>query len=89
MFAAPIHEFLDTSGLKLEEDINSCSNVKRRLILRLAFFTFNTFIAAMFPFIGDFVNLCGSLSLVPLTFVFPSMIFIKVYNTKICMIWPG
>jgi proton-coupled amino acid transporter len=27
---------------------------------------------------GDFVNLLGSFSLVPLTFMFPSMLFLKV-----------
>lgn len=78
MFAAPIHEALDTRFLRLDESMHSRENVKRRFFLRALLFTGNTFITAAFPFMGDFVNLIGSFTLVPLTFVFPSMIFIKV-----------
>ncbi|KAB2633269.1 proline transporter 2-like [Pyrus ussuriensis x Pyrus communis] len=78
MFVAPIHEFLDTKFLKLDKSMNSKGNLKRRLYVRALLFAVNTFVTAAFPFMGDFVNLFGSFTLVPLTFVFPSMIFIKV-----------
>ncbi|OVA20557.1 Amino acid transporter [Macleaya cordata] len=78
MFIAPIHEALDTKFLKLDENMNSMNNIKRRFILRATLFSSNTFITAAFPFMGDFVNLIGSFALFLLTFVFPSMIFIKV-----------
>ncbi|KAH7528328.1 hypothetical protein FEM48_Zijuj05G0061000 [Ziziphus jujuba var. spinosa] len=78
MFVAPIHEALDTNFLKLDESMNSKENCKRRFFLRAFIFTINSFVTAAFPFMGDFVNLFGSFSLIPLTFTFPSMIFIKV-----------
>ncbi|GAB4852588.1 hypothetical protein Ancab_016802 [Ancistrocladus abbreviatus] len=78
MFAQPIYEVLDTKFLKSEESVCSRENFKRRFILRALVLTVNTFVAAALPFIGDFINLVGSFILVPLTFVFPSMIFIKV-----------
>eukprot|EP00262_Sarcandra_glabra_P019785 TRINITY_DN7616_c0_g2_i3.p1 TRINITY_DN7616_c0_g2~~TRINITY_DN7616_c0_g2_i3.p1 ORF type:complete len:189 (-),score=11.82 TRINITY_DN7616_c0_g2_i3:142-708(-) len=78
MFAAPIHEALDTKFSKLEESMYSRENMKRRFVLRVLLFTLNTFVTAMFPFMGDFVNLFGSFALFLLTFVFPSMIFIKI-----------
>lgn len=78
MFVAPIHEALDTKFLKLDESMHSKNNIKRRFYLRALLFMGNTFVTAAFPFMGDFVNLFGSFTLVPLTFVFPSMIFIKV-----------
>ncbi|KAK1290776.1 Proline transporter 1 [Acorus calamus] len=78
MFIAPIHEALDTKFLRLDEKISSKENLIHRFLLRSSLFTLNTFLAAAFPFMGDFVNLLGSFSLFPLTFVFPSMIFIKV-----------
>lgn len=80
MFVAPIHEFLDTKFLKLDKSMNSKGNLKRRLYVRALLFAVNTFVTAAFPFMGDFVNLFGSFTLVPLTFVFPSMIFIKVIS---------
>ncbi|KAL3748092.1 hypothetical protein ACJRO7_009335 [Eucalyptus globulus] len=78
MFVAPIHETLDTKFLKLEETMNSATNLKRRLLLRAALFAINTFLTAAFPFMGDFVNFFGSFTLIPLVFVFPSLIFLKV-----------
>ncbi|KAM0946975.1 putative amino acid transporter, transmembrane domain-containing protein [Dioscorea sansibarensis] len=78
MFCAPIHEALDTKFLRLDEKMFSKDNLFRRFILRSIVFGINTFITALFPFMGDFVNLFGSFTLCPLTFVFPSMIFIKV-----------
>ena len=78
MFLAPIHETLDTKFLKLDESMDSKENIKRRFYVRALLFSFNTFVTAAFPFMGDFVNLFGSFTLIPITFVFPSMIFLKV-----------
>ncbi|XXG88820.1 hypothetical protein AAC387_Pa12g0978 [Persea americana] len=78
MFIIPIHEALDTKLLKLDQSMHSKVNFKRLLGLRALLFSLNTFVTAMFPFMGDFVNLFGSFTLFPLTFVFPSMIFIQI-----------
>ncbi|KAI3717811.1 hypothetical protein L1987_69661 [Smallanthus sonchifolius] len=78
MFIAPIHETLDTKFLRLEKSIHSRANIKNLLLVRALVFTSNTLVTAAFPFMGDFVNLLGSFSLIPLTFIFPSMIYIKV-----------
>ena len=78
MFVAPIHEAFDTMFLKVGKGMHSRENIKRLFLLRAVFFAVNTLVAAAFPFMGDFVNLLGSFSLIPLTFMFPSMIFIKV-----------
>ncbi|KAH0975413.1 hypothetical protein GBA52_017312 [Prunus armeniaca] len=78
MFVTPIHEAIDTKFLKLDKCMNTKENLKRKFFLRAFFFIANTFVTSAIPFMGDFVNLFGSFSLVPLTFVFPSMIFIKL-----------
>lgn len=78
MFLQPVHEALDTKFLDLNESTYSKENLKRRLLLRILLFSGNTLVAAAIPFMGDFVNLLGSFTLVPLTFIFPSMIFLKV-----------
>lgn len=77
-FIAPVHEALDTKFLNLNKGIHSRENIKRLILLRTSLFSLNTLVAAALPFMGDFVNLLGSFLLIPLTFVFPSMIFIKV-----------
>ncbi|KAL9271115.1 Proline transporter 1-like protein [Drosera capensis] len=78
MFLQPVHEALDTKFLKLDKSINSRQNLQRRFVLRALLFTVTTFVAAALPFIGDFINFLGSFALIPLTFIFPSMIFLKV-----------
>jgi len=82
IFIAPVHEALDTKFLKLDESMHSRENIKRLLCVRAFLFTGNTLVTAAFPFMGDFVNLFGSFTLIPLTFVFPSMIFIKIKGKK-------
>ncbi|KAJ8771261.1 hypothetical protein K2173_026438 [Erythroxylum novogranatense] len=78
MFAAPVHEFLDTRYLDPNHKIHSKQNILRLLGLRAIFFSVNTLVAAAFPFVADFVSLIGSFMLIPLTFLFPSLVFLKV-----------
>lgn len=88
-FIAPVHEALDTKFLNLNKGIHSRENIKCLISLRAMLFTLNTLVAAALPFMGDFVNLLGSFLLIPLTFLFPSMIYIKVKRetTKINQVW--
>jgi len=67
MFTAPVHEALDTRLQRLHEGTSSRYNLTRRLCARGLVLGFNVFVAALFPFMGDFVNLFGSFALVPLT----------------------
>lgn len=78
MFVQPVHEALDTKFLKLNEGIYSTENLKRRFFLRAFVLSGTTVVAAAIPFMGDFANLVGSFILITITFIFPSMIFIKV-----------
>jgi hypothetical protein len=82
MFAAPIHEAMDTRLQRLDEGMFSRHNMARRLVARGLLFSVNVFVTALFPFMGDFVNLFGSFALFPLTFIFPSMMVLKV--TSFC-----
>ncbi|XP_072964259.1 proline transporter 1-like isoform X2 [Typha angustifolia] len=81
IFVAPIHEALDTKFQRLEESMFSKYNLVCRFFSRALLFGVNTFITSLFPFMGDFVNLFGSFTLFPLTFLFPSMVFIKITST--------
>ncbi|KAG2593702.1 proline transporter 1-like [Panicum virgatum] len=78
LFAVPIHEAMDTRLQRLEEGMFSRYNLTRRFFARGLMFGFNIFVTALFPFMGDFVNLFGSFALVPLTFMFPSMVVLKI-----------
>ncbi|KAM0931189.1 hypothetical protein ACQ4PT_000296 [Festuca glaucescens] len=78
LFTVPIHEAMDTRLQRLDEGMFSRHNMARRLVARAVLFGVNVFVTALFPFMGDFVNLFGSFALFPLTFIFPSMIVLKM-----------
>ncbi|BAB92574.1 proline transport protein-like [Oryza sativa Japonica Group] len=78
LFTVPIHEALDTQMQRLDEGMFSRYNLGRRLLARGLVFGANAFVTALFPFMGDFVNLFGSFVLFPLTFMFPSMVVLKI-----------
>ncbi|XP_057249071.1 proline transporter 1-like [Beta vulgaris subsp. vulgaris] len=83
MFVQPVHEALDTRFLNFQESLYSKGNLIRRLFLRASLFTVNSFVTAAIPFMGDFINLLGSFTLVALTFIFPSMIFLKIKGNTV------
>ncbi|KAJ8759603.1 hypothetical protein K2173_008783 [Erythroxylum novogranatense] len=70
IFACPSYEYLDTtfgpkvSGLRLQK-------LSLRVGLRGTYLAVSTVIAALLPFIGDFIGLIGSVCVLPLTFVIP------------------
>ncbi|KAL6616576.1 hypothetical protein ACP70R_038846 [Stipagrostis hirtigluma subsp. patula] len=82
LFAVPIHEAMDTRLQRLDEGMFSRYNLTRRFVSRGLLFGFNVFVTALFPFMGDFVNLFGSFALFPLTFIFPSMVVLKIKPVK-------
>ncbi|KAF8755773.1 hypothetical protein HU200_011242 [Digitaria exilis] len=69
--ADPRGAALDT---RLDEGMFSGHNLTRRLGARGLVLGVNVFVTALFPFMADFVDLFGSFALVPLTFVFPSIL---------------
>ncbi|KAL5226453.1 hypothetical protein ABZP36_014718 [Zizania latifolia] len=77
LFTVPVHEALDTQLQRLDEGMFSRYNLGRRLLARGLVFAVNALVTALFPFMGDFVNLFGSFALFPLTFIFPSMLVLK------------
>ncbi|EMS60331.1 hypothetical protein TRIUR3_15438 [Triticum urartu] len=90
LFTVPIHEGMDTGLQRLEEGMFSRYNMTRRLFARGLLFGVNVFVTALFPFMGDFVNLFGSFALFPLTFMFPSMIVLKIKGEcdgRWCRLW--
>lgn len=43
----------------------------------------NTFVAALLPFLGDFMSLTGALSTLPLTFVLANHMYLKAKKDKL------
>ncbi|KAK7387433.1 hypothetical protein VNO78_28239 [Psophocarpus tetragonolobus] len=82
IFASPMYEFLDTKyGIK-----GSAIHVKNmgfRIVVRGGYLAFNTFVAALLPFLGDFMTLTGAISVFPLTFILANHMYLKAKKEKL------
>lgn len=68
IFASPTYEFLDTRyGIKGSAFLPR--NLGFRTLVRGGYLVLTTFLAALLPFLGDFMSLTGATSVFPLTFI--------------------
>ncbi|KAL5210957.1 hypothetical protein ABZP36_006580 [Zizania latifolia] len=82
IFASPMYEFLDTKFGSGHGGPFAIHNVMFRVAVRGGYLTVNTLVAAMLPFLGDFMSLTGALSTFPLTFVLANHMYLRVKQHK-------
>ncbi|XP_020273599.1 probable proline transporter 2 isoform X2 [Asparagus officinalis] len=83
IFASPMYEYLDTQYGRGKGNAFSFHNVSFRVLVRGGYLTVNTFVAALLPFLGDFMSLTGALSTFPLTFVLANHMYLKAKKNKL------
>ncbi|KAG6530995.1 hypothetical protein ZIOFF_004767 [Zingiber officinale] len=83
IFASPMYEFLDTKYGRGKGNAFSFYNLSFRVLVRGGYLTVSTFVAALLPFIGDFMSLTGALSTYPLTFVLANHMYLKIKKSKL------
>ncbi|KAE9465243.1 hypothetical protein C3L33_02847, partial [Rhododendron williamsianum] len=75
IFASPMYEYLDTRyGIKGSP--LAFQNLSFRIMVRGGYLAINTFVAALLPFLGDFMSLTGAVSTFPLTFVLANHMYL-------------
>lgn len=83
IFASPMYEFLDTKYGSGRGGPFEIHNVAFRVAVRGGYLTVNTLVAAVLPFLGDFMSLTGALSTFPLTFVLANHMYLMVKGPKL------
>ncbi|KAL6643054.1 hypothetical protein ACP70R_021235 [Stipagrostis hirtigluma subsp. patula] len=83
IFASPMYEFLDTKYGSRHGGPFAVHNIVFRVAVRGGYLAVNTLVAAMLPFIGDFMSLMGALSVLPLTFVLANHMYLTVKRHKL------
>lgn len=86
IFASPMYEYLDTKYGRGTGSAFSFHNVSFRVLVRGGYITITTFVAALLPFLGDFMSLTGALSVFPLTFVLANRMYLTVKKNKLSAI---
>ncbi|KAJ6317740.1 hypothetical protein OIU76_013309 [Salix suchowensis] len=82
IFASPMYEYLDTKfGIKGSP--LAIRNLSFRIGVRGGYLTINTLVAALLPFLGDFMSLTGAISTFPLTFILANHMYLKARHNKL------
>ncbi|KAJ7964042.1 Proline transporter like [Quillaja saponaria] len=82
IFASPTYEYLDTKyGIK--GSALDFHNLSFRIMVRGGYLTITTLVAALLPFLGDFMSLTGAISTFPLTFILANHMYLKAKKNKL------
>lgn len=81
-----MYEYLDTKYGRLKGNAFSLYNISFRVFVRGGYLTFTTFVAALLPFLGDFMSLTGALSTFPLTFVLANHMFLMAKKNDLNLV---
>ncbi|XP_057510733.1 LOW QUALITY PROTEIN: proline transporter 2-like [Actinidia eriantha] len=82
IFASPMYEYLDTRyGIK--GSALAVRNLSFRVVVRVGYLAINTFVAALLPFLGDFMSLTGAVSTFPLTFILANHMYLVAKDHKL------
>ncbi|XP_034928441.1 proline transporter 1 isoform X2 [Populus alba] len=82
IFASPMYEYLDTK-YGIRGSPFSIRNLSFRVGVRGGYLTINTLVAALLPFLGDFMSLTGAISTFPLTFILANHMYLKAKKSKL------
>ncbi|KAL3523932.1 hypothetical protein ACH5RR_016766 [Cinchona calisaya] len=82
IFASPMYEYLDTK-YDIKGSALALRNLSFRIVVRGGYLGITTFIAALLPFLGDFMSLTGALATFPLTFILANHMYLVAKNKKL------
>lgn len=83
IFASPMYEYLDTKYGNVKGSPFSLHNLSFRIAVRGGYLALNTLVAALLPFLGDFMMLTGAFSTFPLTFILANHMYLTVKKSKL------
>ncbi|KAJ4979790.1 hypothetical protein NE237_010570 [Protea cynaroides] len=83
IFASPTYEYLDTKYGRSEGSAFAFRNLSFRVFVRGGYLGLTTLVAALMPFLGDFMSLTGAFSTFPLTFILANHMYLMVKKNKL------
>ena len=80
-----MYEYLDTK-FNIKGSALAFRNLSFRIGVRGGYLGITTFIAALLPFLGDFMSLTGAFSTFPLTFILANHMYLVAMKNKLTSI---
>ncbi|KAJ8450497.1 hypothetical protein Cgig2_002182 [Carnegiea gigantea] len=84
IFASPMYEYLDTR-YGITGSALAPRNFGFRVMVRGGYLALNTFVAALLPFLGDFMSLTGAFSTLPLAFILANHMYLTAKKNKLIL----
>ena len=78
IYCRPTYEFFEMKFCNTDQSRFSRRNLTARLCITLVYNVFMTFLAALIPFFSDFVALVGAIGFIPMVFLLPIIMWLKV-----------
>lgn len=78
IYCRPTYEFFEMKFCNVHQSRFSKRNLTVRFTMTLVYNVVITFLAALIPFFGDFVALVGAVGFIPMDFIFPIIMWLKV-----------
>ncbi|XP_073041923.1 proline transporter 1-like [Primulina eburnea] len=82
IFASPMYEYVDTK-YGITGSALSIRNLSFRILVRGGYLAITTLVAALLPFLGDFMSLTGAVSTFPLTFILANHMYLVAKKNKL------
>ncbi|CAA6655081.1 unnamed protein product [Spirodela intermedia] len=83
IFASPMYEYIDTRYGMDKGNAFSFHSLLFRVGVRGGYLAINTLVAALLPFLGDFMSLIGAFCSFPVTFVLANHMYLTAKKSKI------
>ncbi|KAI3914866.1 hypothetical protein MKX01_018035 [Papaver californicum] len=80
IFASPMYEYMDTRYGRSKGSASAF-----RVLVRGGNLSVNTLVAALLPFLGDFMSLTGAFSTLPLTFILANHMYLVAKKNKLTL----
>ncbi|OVA01479.1 Amino acid transporter [Macleaya cordata] len=78
-----MYEYMDTTYGRTKGNAFSFHNLSFSVLVRGGYLTINTLVAALLPFLGDFISLTGAFSTFPLTFILANHMYLMVKKNNL------
>ncbi|KAL3148674.1 hypothetical protein ABBQ38_014090 [Trebouxia sp. C0009 RCD-2024] len=87
IYCRPTYEFFEMKFCNTDQSRFSKRNLTVRLCITLVYNVFMTFLAALIPFFSDFVALIGAVGFIPMDFILPIIMWLKVRRPHAWWSW--
>ena len=87
VYCRPTYEYFEMKLCDIHQSRLSMRNLSARFCITLVYNVLLTLLAALLPFFGDFVALVGAVGFIPMDFILPLLMWLRVRKPHTWWVW--